>query len=296
MTKEEKSKKINDMAREGCNKDELILLVSDYYIRDVLEIEPSDERDSVNVKNRKGCNAENLMKAIIYAVNKYDPIYSPNISLLQLVGDTITDRQSDIFPKWKDDIILEPEDKKPSENIKKYWKLMNAMKKMEIDVNKITNEQIERICKETGIPEEKFNVIMRAGSIKNADSLEFIVNDGESLETQIAADFDEFDNLELKLWLMSWFVWLAQNGRQEKQKIYKMINTNGVLAIASSPLEFPDHTDRNYYKYAVTLEYIDATIVKYLNHINIIMSKQNFYATYKKPYNDHYYMQYIKEK
>ena len=292
MTKEEKSEKINKIARESYNKDELIELVTDYYIRDVLEIEPSietsHERSSVNRNNQEGYNAKNLMDTIIYSVNNYNPIDYPDISLLQFLGDTIGTKKGTILPNYRNGKVLEPEDKPPAKQLKDYWKLMTSLNKLEIDINMMTTENITSVCQYAGISESEFNSIMRAGNFKYTISIDGGSEDDEDedyLGNYIADNFDGFDKLEYKLFLLSWFIWLAQNEKKKKQPIYKMMNTNYVLECDFYITDFPDHTDYKYCEYAEFMDYIDATIIKYLNYVSIDMSKQNFHSTYRIPYN-----------
>ncbi|MCL2047055.1 MAG: hypothetical protein FWG88_11825 [Oscillospiraceae bacterium] len=295
MTKVEKANKINQIAENICIPDggdrtDLIDKVSDYYIRDMLHIEPSDDNTSINERNRKGINALFLTEAICYAVNDYDSTRFNDQTLLQYVGYVIyhTPRRSDIFPRSFDGKILDPTDKR-AEPIKQYYQILEFCRRAGIDISMMSEDEISEICNSMNLSREKLMTILRAGSLYHSFSMSISFNEDDDFEPHIVSHYEPNLETEYKIWLMSWFVWLAREGEKKKQYIYEMINTNWVLNKAFFVEEFPDHTNIEYFDYAINeiADFIDATIIRYLNSINNSMSKQNFTPTYRKPYDNH---------
>ena len=295
MTKVEKSNEINELAEEICKPDGgdrsiLIEKVSEYFVRYMSQTEPSDECSTVNIDNQNTVDSVELFKTISKTVNEYDSTRYSNQSLLQYVGYIIyqTPRRYDIFPRLRNRKLQDLPTKKP-EPIKQYLKIVEACNRAGYDVTKMNEEKINNICNELGISRETFRSIFLAETHFYTFSLTISNDNDEDSELEIISDFNENLMTEYKIWLMSWFIWLAREGEKKKQWIYEMINTNWVLNKAFFVEEFPDHTNIEYSDYAINeiADYIDTTIIKYLNSINNNMSKQNFTPTYRKPYNNH---------
>jgi hypothetical protein len=229
-------------------------------------------------------NSLNFIKAVNYAVSNYDQ--TRGIPFLNYLGDTIKTRKNDIFARRDDKNETPPEDTRAPGLVKTYYKFTKVARELGIDFSSLSEQDIVLICEKANIPRGDFGAIIRAGNSRNPISLFDPVGDDAVIDDIIADDDDGFGLMYVKIGLMEWFVWLSkQTKAQKKLPIFHMINTNCLVKLNIEIWDFDEHTDVDYFMHLVEHEKEpeDVTIVVYIG-----TSKENFSATYKKPYKNFY--------